>query len=264
MAQHTEFCGQLAAAFGNDSFSAFDPRSEMIYVIANHDRGWDSYDAAPGLDPETGLPYSLVRTPPMASLATNYGSPEFNEQHHPYCGLLSSMHSWGLHNRRYGFSQYVVKNRSTTSIQVPPEFDGTKQQMLAREVARQERLKAQLQSEPATAEWVTDSHLYQNYKLLQFLDTLSLYFHLDHDETRGVEKYIHVPLSATEDTDVTVNRVDKGVYSLSPFPFSESGASVECSGRYMSSMAAGATQAEMLEALNAAPVVAQKYTLIAA
>jgi len=263
MAQHTDFCGQLAAAFGNDQFEVADPRSELIYVVANHDRGWDEYDAAPGLDPETRLPYSLVRTPPMASLVTNYGSPEFNERHSPYCGLLSSMHSWGLHNKRYGYSKYVVKNRSTTSIETPPQFAAEKEKMLAREVARQERLRQTLRADGATAPWVEDAHLFQNYKQLQFFDTLSLYFHLDHEEARGVETYVHVPRSSHDDSDVTVRRAGDATYALSPFPFKESGMTFTCMGKYMDALPEGSTQAEMLTVLGNAPIVAQTYTFVA-
>ena len=42
-------------------------------------------------------------------------SPDFNERHHPYCGLLSSMHSWGLYNGRYGLSKLVLLDN------IPPD-----------------------------------------------------------------------------------------------------------------------------------------------
>ena len=45
MAEHTEMCGQLARAFGNDRFERLDPFEEVVYVVENHDRGWDGYDA---------------------------------------------------------------------------------------------------------------------------------------------------------------------------------------------------------------------------
>jgi hypothetical protein len=53
MAEHTEMCGQLARAFGNDRFERLDPFEDVVYVVENHDRGWDGYDANPGLDPMT-------------------------------------------------------------------------------------------------------------------------------------------------------------------------------------------------------------------
>jgi hypothetical protein len=91
MAEHTEMCGQLARAFGNDCFDRLDPFEEVVYVVENHDRGWDGYDANPGIDPVTRLPAIMARTPISDIVKTNVGSPDFNEAHHPYCGLLSSM-----------------------------------------------------------------------------------------------------------------------------------------------------------------------------
>ena len=43
MAEHTEMCGQLARAFGNDRFERLDPFEELVHVVENHDRGWDGY-----------------------------------------------------------------------------------------------------------------------------------------------------------------------------------------------------------------------------
>ena len=48
MREHLEFCGKLGRAFGNDRFERLDPYEEVIYVVENHDRGWDDYDVAPG------------------------------------------------------------------------------------------------------------------------------------------------------------------------------------------------------------------------
>ena len=101
MAEHTEMCGQMARAFGNDRFEPPAPFDEVVYIVENHDRGWDPYDANPGLDPATRVPYIMARTPTPDAVKTNRGSPDFNEAHHPYCGLLSSMHSWGQIGRAH-------------------------------------------------------------------------------------------------------------------------------------------------------------------
>ncbi len=263
MAQHNDFSRQLAEAFGNDRFEPLNPRDELIYVVANHDRGWEDYDKHPGLDKNTGLPYSLAQTPASVSLKTNYCSPDINQDRHAYCGLLSSMHSWGLHNKRYGCSQFIVKSRSTTSIQLPAEFEEQKQAVLARELKRQDDLKASLRTDQDTAPWVEDDHLFQNYKQLQFFDTLSLYFHLEHDAARPVETFIHVPVSIRDDANVTVRRVRENVYALTPFPFLESGIVMRCAGRYMQPVAPTTSEETMQEIFHSLPVEWQEYTFIA-
>src|SRR6185436_16973201 len=208
----------------------------VLYVVDNHDRGWDDYDRNPGIDPSNGLPYLMSRTPAVQSVETNRGSPDFNEAHHAYCGLLSSMHTWGLYNKRYGFTQFVVRTRNTVSIQVADPNRPMVDQMLADEVARQKRLKEKLAKSDATRPWL-DKRLFQNYKQLTFFDTLSLYFHLYHASERGEEVYIHVPMTAEGDTNVTVKKISDQVYSLDPFPFAGDTLKLTCRGRYVKPLA---------------------------
>jgi hypothetical protein len=231
--------------------------------VDNHDRGWDDYDVNPGLDPNTSLPYLMSRTPAVASVKTNRGSPDFNEAHHPYCGLLSSMHTWGLYNKRYGFSQFVVRTRNTVSIIVADPNRPMVDKMLADEVARQERLKQACEN-PATRPWLEENHLFQNYKQLTFFDTLALYFHLDHASERGEEVYIHVPMTADSDANVTVKKIDDRTYSLDPFPFAGDTLKLTCRGRYARPFANDFPADKVGAALAAMPADMQTYQLVPA
>jgi hypothetical protein len=240
-----------------------EPRSEALYAVEIHDRGWDDYDANPKLDPETGLPYSLARTPQVDSLKTITGSPDFAERHHPYSGVLVSMHTWGLHNKRYGFSQFVVRQRTTTSITVSEAHKAEAQARLARELERQERLKSMVAADSTTRSWVQPSRLMQNYKQLQFFDTLGLYFHLRQEAERGEEVYIHVPQSAEADVNVTVRSLGQGRYSLAPFPFANDNLKLVCRGRYVRPFPAGEGPADLGAALRSMTTDSQTYILVA-
>ena len=230
----------------------------------NHDRGWDDYDVNPGVDPSTGLPYLMSRTPTVASIQTNRGSPNFNEAHHPYCGLLSSMHTWGLYNRRYGFTQFVVRTRNTVSIIVADPNRPMVDKMLTDEIARQERLKQELVKNPATRPWLEENRLFQNYKQLTFFDTLALYFHLYHASERGEEVYIHVPMTADNDSNVTVKKIDDRTYSLDPFPFAGDTLKLSCRGRYARPFADGFPTDKVGAALADMPADMQTYQLVPA
>jgi hypothetical protein len=262
MAEHTEMCAALARAFGNDRFERPAPFDEVLYVVANHDRGWEAYDANPGLDPATRLPYIMARTPTPDAVKTSRGSPDFNEAHHAYCGLLSSMHSWGLYNGRYGFSQFVARTRATTSIDAAdihrPQIDA----MLAYEEGRQARLKSTLAADPATRDWIADRHLFQNYKQLQFFDTMSLYFHLRHAGERRDQVYVHVPMSAEEDATVALKKVDERTYSLDPYPFSADRFTLSCHGRYAMPFPADFDPVRVGAALRELPADRQTYELV--
>src|SRR5262249_53896914 len=95
MYEHTALSGQFARAFGNARFEPVWPNDLMFYVVSHHDAGWAEFDRDPVTDETTGLPYNLVETPAKYLTVTSRRSPDFNERHHPYCGLMSSMHSWG-------------------------------------------------------------------------------------------------------------------------------------------------------------------------
>ena len=118
MIEHMDLCSQMARAYGNDRFQSLRPFDEVHYAVANHDRGWDDYDQMPMIDQETGLPFIMAKTPPVEAVKTNSGSPDFNEANNAYSGLLSSMHTWGLYNRRYGFSRFALRVRPG-SVSVP-------------------------------------------------------------------------------------------------------------------------------------------------
>ncbi len=228
MYEHTALCGQFARAFGNDNFESLAPLDPMIYVIAHHDAGWTEFDRDPVTDENTGLPYNLVETPAEYITVTSRLSPDFNERQHPYCGLISSMHSWGLYNGRYGLSNLVLIDK------IPQQDRPLADRMLAGELERQKRLKQQIGKEPRWSGWLDEQRLFQNYKQLQFIDTLALYFNRIHPTERGRQAFEHVPLNAQQDTTVTIEPREAGVYALSPFPLAPVGAEFAFAGRRVS------------------------------
>jgi hypothetical protein len=106
--------------------------------------------------------------------------------------------------------------------------------MLDGEIKRQDKLKAKLAESPATRNLIEDRHLFQNYKQLQFFDTLALYFNRTHPSERAEAKFEHVPLNAEEDATITVRPHDHGVYEVSPYPFAANSAEYAFAGRAIS------------------------------
>ena len=227
MYEHNALCLQFAKVFGNDRFERLEPFDEMVYIISNHDAGWLEYDRNPRIDQTTGLPYNLVDTPPDSIVTTSKLSPDFNERQHPYCGLMSSMHSWGLYNGRYGLSKLVLLDN--VGAKDRPLTD----RMLNGELERQKRLKAELAQVHGAEPWLDEGKVFQNYKALQFIDTLSLYFNRIHSTERGEQTFEHVPLSKDGDTNVTIRPVGDNTYVLTPFPLITDGAEFACCGRHI-------------------------------
>jgi hypothetical protein len=252
--EHSRFAGRLAAAWGNQEFAPLSPRELMEYTVVHHDDGWEAVDANVGRVAETGLPWSLVTTPVPELVKSSARGSERNERAHPYCGLLSSMHSYGLYHGRYGLSDKVFVHA------IPPKDRPAVDDMLAGEVARQARLKALLASDRATAPWVEDAALFHNYKLLQFFDTLALYFNCTHEAARGAARFSNVPRGVGDDVTVTVSRIDASVYRVAPFPFAENVLAIACEQRRLAPQPEGTN---LVRALAAAPVERETVRLIA-
>lgn len=230
---HTPTCGQLARAFGNENFHIPAPRALLIYIVEHHDAGWIPVDALAEQSPVTGLPHHLTQTPLPYLLKTSQGSPDFNEAHHAFCGLISSMHTYGLFNGRYGLSDFVFIEK------MADDHKAAARTMLKHELARQTRLKQHLQADPATAAWVSDDYLFTHYKLLQFFDTLALYFQMTHAEVRQATQFLNVPDGWGNDHTLKITPQPDGTYHLFPWPFATSVLEVQTAGRYLSSAPTG-------------------------
>jgi hypothetical protein len=256
MYEHTALAHQFARAFGNARFAPPDPNDLFFHVVLHHDAGWAAFDSDPATNPATGLPYNLVETPVEDITVTSRGSPDYNERHHPFCGLLSSMHSWGLYNGRYGLSDMVLIDK------LPPQDKPLAQRMLDGEIARQQRLQAKLARDPATAAWIEEPRLFQAYKQLQLVDTLALYFNRVHPSERRESRFAHVPLSAIEDTSVTVRPQAAGVYAVAPYPFAMDDAEFAFAGRPIAP-GQGDGAGGWAKALAASPTVWERFRLVA-
>ncbi len=230
---HARSCGQLARAFGNGDFSPPVPRELVIYVVEHHDEGWAAVDGLREQSPITGLPHHLTQTPLPYLLQTSQGSPDFNEKQHPFCGLLSSMHTYGLFNGRYQLSDFIFINK------IPAAQKTAADQMLAAELARQARLKAALAADPAAQPWIADEALFANYKLLQFFDTLGLYFHTTCAAERAPAVFRKVPDGRGNDHTVTITPQPDGTYQLVPWVFNNDSLEFFVEGRYLAPQPAG-------------------------
>jgi len=230
--EHSRMAGRFAAAWGNARFAPLEPRDLLERLVVDHDRGWDVIDAELGTDPSTGLPWNLVKTPLPALVRSSRRGPDLNEATHPLLGLLSSMHTWGLFNGRYGLSDKIFVDLIPATAR--PAVDD----MLAHERGRQARLRAALAADPTTAPWVEEATLFHNYRLLQFFDTLALYFNCTAAAERDVATFARVPVSPGEDVTITVRPLGLTSYEVAPYPFAADPLVVTCAGRWMRPRAA--------------------------
>lgn len=251
---HARACGQLAQAFGNETFALPEPAPWLVAVVTHHDEGWAEVDAQVLAAPATGLPHHLTQTPLPLLIRTSQGSPDFNERQHPFCGLLSSMHTYGLFNGRYGLSDFIFIDKVTA------EHKAAAQAMLNHELARQARLTERLLADPATAAWARSETLFTHYKLLQFFDTLGLYFHMTHAEARREARFANVPDARGAHHTIALTPRADGAYALSPFPFAGEALTFTTLGRYVHPQPA---ETDWPALFAQTPKTAQTYHLVA-
>ena len=103
--------------------------------------------------------------------------------------------------------------------------------------------------------------LLHNYKLLQFFDTLALYFHMVHESQRDVAHFPNVPRAVGDDVTITITPVETGVYALAPYPFREEGMLFDYMGYPMMPQRVGADLKAMMATID--PII-EKITLIEA
>ena len=251
---HGQLAGQLARAFGNARFSPLAPADLMVYATTHHDDGWETFDLTPEQDPATNLPYQVFVTPWPTLVVVHALSATLNERHHPFCGLLVSMHSYGLYNGRYGLLEPPPAGA------IPPEHRPAVQAMLQGEEARQARLRGTLAEDPATAAWASEAHLRRCYRQLQFFDFLALYLNTTNPSRRHPTEFHAVPGSRDKEVTIGLQPQRPGFYSLSPFPFAGDYLEVRFPGRYL---LPPPPEADLAGVLNALPADEQAVTLVA-
>ena len=104
---------------------------------------------------------------------------------------LSSMHSWGLYNGRYGLSNLVL-------IDKIPRQSRVVDRMLAHEVSRQERIKLRLSLTPEGENWIAKIICFRTISNSIFRH-LGALLHSIHPSMRGTSTFEHVPLDPEHD-----------------------------------------------------------------
>lgn len=222
--EHQGLAGQLAARFGNEHFESLTPCDPMLFAIAHHDAGWDEIDRSPPGDPATSLPCSLGGNPRELLLAAASRSVDFNERHHPFCGLLVSMHQVGLYNGRFGLKSAQLMGE--IPVHERPQVDA----FLSREATRQTRLRDLLRTDSVFRDFIEERALFFNYFRLQFFDRLALY--LNRTSTGNLRPAIidHVPTTIERQIDVEIVPLEDGL-ALDMYPFCEDEIVVAYRGR---------------------------------
>jgi hypothetical protein len=153
---HAWLSGQLARAWDEP----FEPWEEVCLAAEQHDLGMAPWDAAPKLNPKTGLPRSFMELELDDHLEIWWRAAPLVLQQSRYAALLVSMHGTALYERRN-----LEDERVRTFLDGQAEL--------------QAELLETLRADPRTAPFAGDEIVRRNQQLVWRWDSLSLGLLLD-------------------------------------------------------------------------------------
>ena len=170
---HAWLAGELAYAWGNQTFKVPSPFEAVTLATRLHDIGWLKLDAAPRLG-EDGQPVNFIETTldetaPIWQRAVRHVS-----LIDPYAAILVSMHASTIYRRRL--------ERGAD----PPEKRSEVKALAAEQRAVQERLGSFLADHPIYGPVVAPKKLTTAYRWLRACDLLSLVLCSDVMASSGV------------------------------------------------------------------------------
>ena len=97
---HAWISGQLARAWGNETFGPVAPWEEVCLAAEQHDIGMAAWDLHPTFNPESGLPYGFTEMPLAEHLECWRTGPPRLVRQSRLAALLCSLHGTRLYAMR--------------------------------------------------------------------------------------------------------------------------------------------------------------------
>ena len=230
--EHGRVAGELAAAWGNGTFTAPTPLRSVRTAAARHDEGWRAWDARVLFDEAERRPLHFTDIDAGEHIRLYRQGVEHVSLADVYAGVLVGMHWTGLYRGRWsapGAAARVGRSEEDRRLQ---------DEVVAGEERRWIDAKRQAWTEQPRA--VFETELWHNYELLQLWDLLSLYLAVTPPDARSpgegpvpwgpqvrrVEHAVEDVLlpavgirSGGPRTAVTATVRSPGEVTLAPFPF---------------------------------------------
>jgi hypothetical protein len=217
--EHARLAGAMAEAWGHPPFLPPAPRAELLRAVGEHDNGWLEWEEAPALDPRAGLPFHFTEMPVADHLAIWRRGVQRMLEQNPYAGLLVSMHGSAL-----------MRFRLEPAARTPEAERAAVRLFLEEQERLQAALREGLKARVRYREAVAKGRLTANFRLLQFLDVLSLLLCCGADEP---QVFTALPLGeGRRRTDLEVAPDPEGAM-LTPYPLTRDPASFAVTGRLL-------------------------------
>lgn len=215
---HSWLSGQLVRAWGNEAFARPAPYEEVCLGAEQHDIGWLDWEAAPTLNPSTGLPHEFreVGTRNHTELWTRGVRLALALGRYP--ALLVSLHAKTIYDAFFDFDKASREDADAA------------RKFLAEQHEFRRAVVETLASDPRYPAAATPEAIERNRRLVGVTDRMSL------EIGWGVTEDIRipgVPSAGTERTEIRIRspRRDPADLVLDPWPFAADRVDVLCEGR---------------------------------
>lgn len=209
-ADHAELSGRLAAAWGQAPWEPVTPFPSAVVGARRHDDAWIAFDEAPELD-DHRRPLSFFEVDRLRTSDMYRRGVEALYAIDAYAAVLVSLHFSGFFHSHWGWQPFALPEN------FPPPQAAALRDFVDGELDRQERLRAELDIDPAEGE----RRLAANYKWLQLWDRVSLDICRQDATTPWALEYPATPLTSAEDAAevaLQFSMIAPGEYRLAPYP----------------------------------------------
>jgi hypothetical protein len=204
---HAWLSGQLARAWGNERFTAPEPREEIVLGAEQHDVGWALFDLEPRFNAESGLPRNFLELTVDEHLAIWRDAPDRLLTQSLHAALVVSLHGSSLSELR---------------MQSAPDQVPALRAHVDRERARQVRLCGTL--------GVSEAQAQRTRRQMWTWDGVSLAL------CNGWRRFIARDVPTTDGlVDVELRDRELGVVTLDPWPFAAERVGLRCEARRLDS-----------------------------
>ena len=215
---HSWLSGQMARAWGNDRFARPAPNAEFCLAAEQHDLGWLTWELAPQIDPDTGLPREFMRVAPETHVALWTDGVRRAHVYGTYTALLVSFHAETIYSRHFDFAKASPENKRIVHA------------FLDDQRAFRHALVADLRAARQLTDVSSEDAVERNRLVLAALDWMSLQI------CWGVGKEVRladVPTAGTERIELAL-RLDGEATNriiVDPWPFDQAELEVRAEGR---------------------------------
>jgi hypothetical protein len=214
---HSWISGQLARAWGNQSFAGFNPFEPICYAAEQHDIGFLNWENEPTLNSETGLPYVFDQLPePLHLDIWRTGIYQLRPVC-SYASLIVSLHFSGLCQRFHLRQNDSPKGEASQFLREQREYQENSREALSQDPLFQD----------ATAPEILSYHR----DLIAVWDLFSL----ELCRGRATEFILSaVPVSDSERVDLLLRQTSKPkMWEVSPWPFAPTSLTTMCEARVL-------------------------------